>query len=679
MGWPLESWQREALALGKRQTVLVSPRQCGKSRSLSVLAVWWAYRRPGQLVLIVSAGDEAAGRLLRTMQSITSHPLLSGSVVDETQHRVILSNGSEIRSVPASERQVRGWSVDLLLVDECAFVSEDLLVSAALPTTAARRDARVVLASSPWSDAGPFHAFAAAGEDPADPYTVTFRWRLADAWWISPAVVEAARASMSPLRFRAEFDGEFVGAGDAYFAMGDILACVADFPLVADGAGMPGVAGLDWGRRQDAHAVVVAGLLDDFGANGRPVVVVPWAETSRRPYGAQVAAVERLARSWRLEVIRSEVNGVGAFPSEQLAERVGGWARVAQSATTQGGKEDAYGRVAVLLAERGIVLPQHEELLRQLGGITAAATPSGGLRIAARTESVHDDLPDALTLAVAGLPRQLGMPARRDAPEGTGWAETPAGVLVPLPARTLPPGLDWGEPYDPARRQDRGGQAAEGGEQPPNPWLDVYGPQGDDAPQRLAALRALPQGGRAALPGLAVLLDRLEAVGDDQGEAVAGDAEVAGAGRVGEEREPLAEHGLAGVLVVGEVDAPAEFPREPGEQGPVLGVLAGFVEVEVLALVEEGEGLEGEVGVADDLVHVWRPFACRPGGAPGAGKVSHGQRAYSGVFFFAGSASCPFSFRRRSLPIPVRKERTSMSTGNDRNAAPAIGLCTTKK
>jgi hypothetical protein len=97
IGWPMEDWQSGALTLEKRQTVLISPRQAGKSRSLSVLALWWAFRKPGQMILVLSAGDVAASRLLRTMRQAAVHPLLASSVVDETQHRLILDNGSEFR------------------------------------------------------------------------------------------------------------------------------------------------------------------------------------------------------------------------------------------------------------------------------------------------------------------------------------------------------------------------------------------------------------------------------------------------------------------------------------------------------------------------------------------------------------------------------------------------------
>lgn len=81
---PLEAWQARALDLATRTTAIVAPRQSGKSRSLAVLALWWAYRRPEQRVLIVSAGEEASRRLLGQVRRVAAGaPLLAGSVVDE--------------------------------------------------------------------------------------------------------------------------------------------------------------------------------------------------------------------------------------------------------------------------------------------------------------------------------------------------------------------------------------------------------------------------------------------------------------------------------------------------------------------------------------------------------------------------------------------------------------------
>jgi hypothetical protein len=482
VGKPRTAFQLEALRLEARHTVIVAPRQCGKSESLSLRALWGAFREPNQLVIVVSASEMAAKRLLATIRDFCQHPLLKSSIVDETMERLVLSNGSRILSMPASEKSIRGWSVDLLIVDETAFIPDDILLSAALPTTTARPNAKVILASTPWGDAGAFFNMAMAGMSGDDPHTRTFRWRLLDAPWIHAAVVEAARNSLPPLRFRAEYEGEFITSGDAYFDRQQLLACAADYPMIREGHGMPAKCGLDWGRQQDAHAIVLAGALMDYGVNGVPIVIAPWVETSRRPYGLQVAEVEHLAKVWDLD-IRTETNGVGAYPSEELTRRLAGWTRVVPQGTSLRTKEDFYGRLQVLFATNGIVIPKHEELLRQLGGITATPTPQGGLRIQARQESLHDDLPDALALAVGHLPSEIEPSPVTEIPEDTQWAETPGGIRIPLPVRTRLAEPDWGRVY-------LGSSATSGEAEAPNPWLAVYAEQ-DHQEATLRHLREL--------------------------------------------------------------------------------------------------------------------------------------------------------------------------------------------
>lgn len=212
IGRPLTAWQLVALRLLVRTTVIVAPRQAGKSRALAVLAVWWAFRRPDQRVMLLSAGEEAAKRLLAEVTAITvGSPLLIGSIVDEFASLVRLSNGSEIRSVPASELQVRGHTNDLLLADEVANISDSLLLGAALPTTAARPHARVVLAGSPGLALGAFYDYARRGWAGSE-HVRTFRWKLADATWISQDTIAALREGLTDGRMRAELDAEFLDA-----------------------------------------------------------------------------------------------------------------------------------------------------------------------------------------------------------------------------------------------------------------------------------------------------------------------------------------------------------------------------------------------------------------------------------------------------------------------------------
>jgi Helicase len=213
IGQPLTGWQADALALSRRTTALVAPRQSGKSRALGVLALHRAFARASQRVLVISAGEDASRRLLAEAAAVAVRsPLLVGSVADENAGLLVLSNGSEVRSVPASERAVRGWTVDLLLVDEAAQVDDDLLLGAAIPTTAARPDARIVLAGSPGAAEGAFYAFAEQGEQGSE-YVATFRWALTDATWIEQDVIASAREQLAPAQFEREYEGRFADVG----------------------------------------------------------------------------------------------------------------------------------------------------------------------------------------------------------------------------------------------------------------------------------------------------------------------------------------------------------------------------------------------------------------------------------------------------------------------------------
>lgn len=480
IGRPLTSAQARLGNLDRRVTVVIAPRQTGKSRSLSNLGTWWAFRNPGQHVLIVSASDDAARRLLSEVKSIVARPPLSGSVVDDLAAVVRLTNGSVIRSVPASERAIRGWSVDLLLVDEAALVPDDILAGAAIPTTAARPDARIVLASTPWAQDGLFYSYTVAGDSE---YVRMIAWTMHDAPWIGRDVIEHARATLPEARFRAEYQAEFVGDDSAYFAPDLLLASVADYAVVtpADARGGSVVVGADWGRSYDSHAIVTLGVADDGDANGHPVLFLPWLETSQRPYADQVQTVRGVRRrqpvpvfrrggpwgqdsgerhvqpmgegwtmfdslrtfvqvqEWKAlesqpgyEVVRwvSEANGVGAAPSEDLV-RLAGRSAVDVIYTTQRSKEDQLGRVRTLLAAGNLVLPAHPDLLRQLRGLAVHPTPTGALSIAAADPAVHDDLADGLCLAVSAVPYNLAAGITSPPESDAEWVTTPAGIRIP--------------------------------------------------------------------------------------------------------------------------------------------------------------------------------------------------------------------------------------------------------
>lgn len=403
IGHELAPWQAAALLLERRTSVIVAPRQSGKSRSLSVLALWWAYRRANQRVLIVSAGEDAARRLLAEASSAAVRsPLLSTSVIDENSGLLVLSNGSEARSVPASERAIRGWTVDLLLVDEAALVDDDLLLGACVPTTAARPEAKVVLAGSPGAPEGAFYDFAESGLQGSQ-HVSTFRWSLVDAGWIASDVVASAREQLARAQFAREFEGEFadVGAQERVVQREWIADAQKRSLEPAPGA----VFGLDVARRGGDESVLVSvrgGVvrvewasrgLDLMELSGRVMASVGSAPVRVDAIGLGFGVVDRLSELG-CHVVPFVASERSSNPTRYLNLRAEAWWRVRE--LLRAGAID-------LDADDGV-------LAAQLGGVRYKLASSGAIQIQAKEElKTSPDRADSLVIALWGARQSAGM------------------------------------------------------------------------------------------------------------------------------------------------------------------------------------------------------------------------------------------------------------------------------
>ena len=470
IGWPMEPWQAEAMTLSSRYLVLRAPRQTGKSRCIALAAAWLALRRPEQTIIITSASEVGARRLLATVAEVLSAPVLRADVLSEQAGLLTLANGSRLVGLPASERALRGWTADGVCVDEMAFVSDDLVNGAILPLTLARPDAKVIFASSPWTASGAFFDWATLGERGSDPGVRSHRWSVENAPWVSPAEVARLKATMSPARYASEVQGEWSEGSAGFFSRSSLLAATADYlltpPELADGGAV--AFGLDWGRAHDFHAIAAIGICDDGGLNQQAPLIVPFLGVSQMAYLAwarqvvtwtnewssnpimagqrvfvddEIAAVgRRPRRGYRVAQVVTEANGVGAAPSEYLLDALG-QNLVSVVHTSQASKETGYSRLASWLGEGLLVLPQVERLLSELTALEAVETSHGGISIHASAGS-HDDLSMALQQAAHAIrPDALWGKGSWSADERPGAlvdvVEAPNGVRVPRRPQTV--------------------------------------------------------------------------------------------------------------------------------------------------------------------------------------------------------------------------------------------------
>ena len=228
--WP---HQRNVVRSKARIRAICSGRQAGKSRTLSVLTLHKGFATAGERILILSAGEDLARDLLRSTAALAQAPMLAGSVLDENAGRLVLSNGSEIISVPASTKQIRGRAIDLLVLDEACFMDESLW-EAAKYTTIARPRSKIVMASTPFGRADRFFAVAyRAGleRNRVDGYE-SFHWPSTASPLVDKDLLEAWRRTSTDRDYRREVLAEWADDQGAYFTSEERDQACCDYPLV---------------------------------------------------------------------------------------------------------------------------------------------------------------------------------------------------------------------------------------------------------------------------------------------------------------------------------------------------------------------------------------------------------------------------------------------------------------
>ena len=204
----LDPWQVEvAEAIKQKKNVCVrSGRQAGKTEVVSRAAGNFALENQGKTILVIASVERQAellfARVLDYIYRKNSKMIKKGKD-KPTKHKLQLVNGSVVYCLPAGESGygIRGFTIDLLIVDEAAFVNK--AVFTAITPMLAVTGGNLVLLSTPHGREG---YFADAFKDPA---FLKFHISSLDCLRISKEFLEHERATMSKREFMQEYMGEF--------------------------------------------------------------------------------------------------------------------------------------------------------------------------------------------------------------------------------------------------------------------------------------------------------------------------------------------------------------------------------------------------------------------------------------------------------------------------------------
>lgn len=149
----LYDYQKEIIETAKdnRFTVAECSRQSGKTTSITVLVLWYIIFNKNKNVAILANKGETAREILSRIQLAYEHlpKWLQHGVIEWNKGSFELENGSKVLAAATSSSAIRGFSVNLLLVDEAAFVENfDDFFAAVFPTISSGKTTKVILVST---------------------------------------------------------------------------------------------------------------------------------------------------------------------------------------------------------------------------------------------------------------------------------------------------------------------------------------------------------------------------------------------------------------------------------------------------------------------------------------------------------------------------------------------------
>jgi len=216
-----------------RFNVVLACRQSGKSISSVAYLLWYALFHPEQTVAVLAnrgaTSREMLGRITLMLENLPFW--LQPGCKTLNKGSIEFSNNSRIIAESTSSSSIRGFSVNLLMLDEFAFVDKATeFYTSTYPVISSGENTKVIITSTANGIGNQFYKIwqgASQGTNEYKPFRVD--------WWDVPGRDEVWKeqtiANTSELQFDQEFGNTFFGTGQTLIGPQALLALKAERPL----------------------------------------------------------------------------------------------------------------------------------------------------------------------------------------------------------------------------------------------------------------------------------------------------------------------------------------------------------------------------------------------------------------------------------------------------------------
>lgn len=303
---PLHPTQKAVASSPARFRVLAAGRRWGKSRLGSALCVaeglrggraWWV----APTYKLAAVGWRMIRKLSRT---------IPGVEIRKVDRMVVFPNGGEVQVRSADDPDsLRGEGLDLVVLDECAFIAEAAWLEALRPALS-DREGKAMFISTPKRRNWFFRLYGAGLTDNGNGMWHSWQLPTSDNPYIKAEEIAAARENLPEDIFNQEYLAAFLEGEGQVFR--NITACM-NAPLDAkpeEHEGHNVVFGVDWGKQSDFTAISI-GCVDCH-------VELDRDRFNKIDYAFQRKRLQVLSDKWNPTNIMVETNAMGDPIFEEL-------------------------------------------------------------------------------------------------------------------------------------------------------------------------------------------------------------------------------------------------------------------------------------------------------------------------------------------------------------------------
>jgi len=385
------AYQEKLLRDNSPRIVSCMGRQTGKTTTIAVKALHFAYMNPRTITLIVSPSLRQSMILFdRVVALIYNNEWLPTSVVRKTRTVIQLDTESQIIALPCSENLLRGYTAHLLIIDEAAFIPENTLTNILFPMLATT-SGTLILLSTPW---GKSHFFYRAFMDPD--FSV-HRVKSSECPIIKQDFLRKQRQLVTKEAYAMEYEAEFQEATMSYFSQDLIRSCIDpsleleyDLENVTPKRG-DHYAGVDIGKLRDHSVVAVVKQEKDV------LKLVFLKEFPlETPYSHIIGFIVKADRKFGFTKILIDRSGAGEAVIEEIVAQ--GLTSTESKSFTMQSKAEMLAYLRIKMEQGTFKMPYSHRLCQQINSQQYEYTKTGQLKFW-HSPNIHDDQLWALALA----------------------------------------------------------------------------------------------------------------------------------------------------------------------------------------------------------------------------------------------------------------------------------------